>query len=49
MKSFVASVYYDFQTSVVDDRGLEQTGAFIKGPVGNKLVLNIRYPDVGKS
>ena len=49
MKAFIASVYCDFETSVADDRGLEQMGAFIKGPVGNKLVLNILYPDNGKS
>ncbi|KAK3317237.1 cytochrome P450 [Cercophora scortea] len=39
IKLVVAAVYAQFQTSVVDAEGMEQTDGFSGGPIGNKLWL----------
>ncbi|KAL8826594.1 MAG: hypothetical protein Q9170_007341 [Blastenia crenularia] len=39
MKTIVASVYSNFRTRIVDDRGIEQIDAYTAGPRGKRLVL----------
>jgi hypothetical protein len=39
MKIVIATMYTNFETSIVDDEGIEQEDAFLAGPVGEKLVL----------
>lgn len=39
LKLVVVAIYTDFETSIVDDDGIEQEDAFIAGPTGEKLVL----------
>jgi hypothetical protein len=38
----IAAIYTDFETSIVDDEGIEQEDAFLAGPVGDKLVLKFK-------
>ena len=42
MKSMVAMIYSEFETSIVDDDGMEQVDGVVAGPVGNKLILQFR-------
>jgi hypothetical protein len=47
LKTIAAAMYTNYETSIVDDEGIEQEDAFLAGPVGRKLVLNFRsvsYP-----
>lgn len=39
MKLQIATIYAEFETSVVDDSGMVQTDAVLAGPVGDKLLL----------
>ena len=39
LKSITAVIYSNFETSIVDDEGIEQEDAFLAGPVGEKLCL----------
>ena len=41
MKLIVAAIYTNFETSVVDDTGIEQADAYVAGPVGKKPLLRI--------
>jgi len=42
MKLVIAAIYTNFETEIVDAEGIEQTDAFISGPVGEKLVLRFK-------
>jgi hypothetical protein len=42
LKSITAAIYTNFETTIVDDEGIEQEDAFLAGPVGRKLVLKFR-------
>ena len=42
MKSMVAMIYSEFETSIVDDDGMEQVDGVVAGPVGDKLILWFR-------
>ncbi|KAM0562944.1 hypothetical protein ACHAPJ_001785 [Fusarium lateritium] len=39
MKFILAAIYANFQTTVVDDRGIEQEDAYTARPVGERLVI----------
>jgi len=39
MKIVISTIYTNFETSIVDDEGIEQEDVFLAGPVGEKLVL----------
>jgi hypothetical protein len=39
MKLVLASIYMNFETTVVDDEGIEPLDAIISFPAGNKLIL----------
>ena len=45
MKTMLAMIYSEFETSVVDDDGMEQVDGVVAGPVGDKLIL--RFREVG--
>ena len=42
MKTLLATIYTEFETSVVDDSGMEQVDAVLAGPVGGSLTLKFR-------
>ena len=42
MKSMIATIYADFETSVVDDSEMEQLDAVLAPPVADKLLLKFR-------
>lgn len=42
LKSITAAIYTNYETTIVDDEGIEQEDAFLAGPVGRKLVLKFR-------
>jgi hypothetical protein len=44
LKIFLASIYTNFVTSVVDDEGIEQLDEALAMPVGNKLTLRFDRP-----
>jgi len=39
MKIVISTIYTNFETSIIDDQGIEQEDVFLAGPVGEKLVL----------
>ncbi|KAE9372550.1 putative cytochrome P450 monooxygenase [Stipitochalara longipes BDJ] len=41
LKTIVAAIYTNYETTIVDDEGIEQEDAFLAGPVGRKLVLKV--------
>jgi len=41
LKLLFASIYTNFETSIIDDEGIEQSESFIAGPVGNKLIVQL--------
>ncbi|KAK5168301.1 uncharacterized protein LTR77_006870 [Saxophila tyrrhenica] len=41
LKLLIASIYTNFETSIVDDEGIEQSEYFIATPVGNKLIIQL--------
>ena len=45
MKAMVAMIYSEFETSIMDDDGMEQVDGVVAGPVGDKLIL--RFREVG--
>ena len=45
MKTMVAMIYSEFETSIIDDDGMEQIDGVVAGPVGDKLIL--RFREVG--
>lgn len=47
MKSMVAMVYSEFETSIVDDGGMEQIDGVVAGPIGDRLIL--RFCQAGDS
>ena len=42
MKLIIASTYANFETSIIDDSGIEQADEFVARPVGNKLILQFK-------
>lgn len=42
LKFITAAIYTNYETTIVDDEGIEQEDAFLAGPVGRKLVLKFR-------
>ena len=42
LKSITAAIYTNYETTIVDDEGIEQEDAFVGEPVGRKLVLKFR-------
>lgn len=42
LKYIVAATYVNFETSIVDDEGIEQADGFFTGPKSDKLILSIR-------
>ena len=45
MKTMVAMIYSEFETSIMDDNGMEQIDGVVAGPAGDKLIL--RFREVG--
>ena len=43
LKTIVAAIYTNYETTIVDDEGIEQEDAFLAGPVGRKLVLTFSF------
>lgn len=48
LKTIVAAIYTNYETTIVDDKGIEQEDAFLAGPVGRKLVLKFSAVDEQK-
>ena len=44
LKIFLASIYTNFVTSIVDDEGIEQLDEMLAMPVGDKLTLRFDRP-----
>ena len=42
LKLVTAAIYTNYETSIVNDEGIEQEDAFLAGPKGEKLVLKFR-------
>ena len=42
-KLFLASVYANFTTTIVDDEGIEQQDFILADPIGNKLILGFYH------
>lgn len=38
----LATIYAEFETSVMDNSGMEQLDALVAGPAGGKLLLKFR-------
>ncbi|MCJ1420522.1 hypothetical protein MMC32_006879 [Xylographa parallela] len=47
LKLAMVAIYTNFETSIVDDTGIEQVDSFIAGPVADKLILAFK-PAVGE-
>jgi hypothetical protein len=45
LKTIVAAIYTNYETTIIDDEGIEQEDAFLAGPVGRKLVLKLSSVD----
>ncbi len=45
MKMMLATLYAGFETSIVDNSGMEQLDAIVAGPVGGKLLLKFSRVD----
>lgn len=43
LKSVAAAVYTNYETSIIDDAGIEQEDHFSAGPIGKKLVLKTSF------
>lgn len=43
MKSIVATIYADFEMSLVDDGEMEQVDGVLAPPVADRLMLKFRY------
>ena len=42
MKTMVAMIYSEFETSIMNDDGMEQVDGVVAGPVGDRLILRFR-------
>lgn len=42
MKLVLAAVYTNFETTIVNDSGMEQRDGIIASPVGDKLILKLK-------
>jgi hypothetical protein len=42
MKLVLAAVYTNFETTIVDDAGMEQRDGILASPVGDKLILKLK-------
>ena len=43
IKIVTAAIYSNYETSIVDDTGIEPLDGFIGRPTGNKLVLKFKH------
>jgi hypothetical protein len=44
LKIFLASIYTNSATSIMDDEGIEQLDDMLANPVGDKLILRFDRP-----
>jgi hypothetical protein len=44
LKIFLASIYTNLATSIMDDEGIEQLDSMLASPVGDKLILRFDRP-----
>ena len=42
-----ATIYAEFETSIVDDSGMEQLDAVVAGPAGDRLLLKFHHVGAG--
>jgi hypothetical protein len=43
IKLVTAAIYSNYETSIVDDTGIEPLDGFVDRPAGNKLVLKFKH------
>jgi hypothetical protein len=42
IKLITAAIYSSYETSIIDDEGIDQLNGFIGRPAGNKLILRFK-------